>query len=629
MRMAYALVVVGVLGTVAAANDVAADDETTVRVQEGQSLRDIAQQQLGDPDLWTEILRANGLQSPADVRPGMELKVPAAEIAAADRALRQALAAIQRATKQGARLFAASQIERGIARYENAVAKRKAGDWSAATRAADEAQIAAGKALQLAAKSRDTAAEARLTDREGSVEGRTPQELVWSDRQRDAVLIEEEKLRTLSRSSAQITFRDDSRLRLSANSQAVIQRMRSDPLSRTEEAKVSLVEGDFYALLSGKSERKKFELQVPEVETDVDSRNFWVRRDDSGAKFTNYDEGILKVAANGSAVELGRNEATLVRTGRQPNDKVGILAAVHLDAPDDNAQTVTEDVVLRWSPVEEAVGYWLELAYDPGFQRMKISRWGLKNTSLATGDLEISTYYWRIAALDKFGLPGERGEVWRFFVRVDQTPPFLTIAEPAEEAILTRSPFVVRGQTERDARLRLNGEPVTVDAEGRFVVDLTAPPGDGVLSFEVADRAGNVAKRQRAYRYVPDEAAVLHFDDGIPQLAPRHFVTRGDVISLTGATHPGAKLLLQAAGQPLREAAYAGRGRPLHAERAGERQQRRLSIEWSSAPGSRARTNSRSVLTASRRRSASSSPRPRSPQWSGCRYVAVPRAPPA
>ena len=142
------------------------------------------------------------------------------------------------------------------------------------------------------------------------------------------MLTEEERLRTLSRSSAQITFRDDSRLRLNANSQAVIRRMRTDPLSRTEEAKVSLVEGDFYALLAGKTDRKKFEVQVPEVTTDVESRNFWVRRDDSGSKFTNFDEGVLRVAANGSAVDLGRNEGTLVRNGRQPTEKVGILPAV-------------------------------------------------------------------------------------------------------------------------------------------------------------------------------------------------------------------------------------------------------------------------------------------------------------
>ena len=171
--------------------------------------------------------------------------------------------------------------------------------------------------MLLAAAGRDAVAEARLSDREGSVEGRKPQELVWTDREREAALIEEEKLRTLSRSSAQITFRDDSRLRLNANSQAVIRRMRTDPLSRTEEAKVSLVEGDFYALLSGKSERKKFDLEVPEVETDVDSRNFWVRSDPSGSKFTNYDEGALRVSANGAEVTLGRNEGTLVRSGRR------------------------------------------------------------------------------------------------------------------------------------------------------------------------------------------------------------------------------------------------------------------------------------------------------------------------
>ena len=86
----------------------------------------------------------------------------------------------------------------------------------------------------------------------------------------NAILIEEEKVRTLSRSTAQITFRDESRLRLNANSQALIQRMRVDPLSREEEAKVSLIEGDFYALLAGKSQRRNFELEVPEVQTQIE-----------------------------------------------------------------------------------------------------------------------------------------------------------------------------------------------------------------------------------------------------------------------------------------------------------------------------------------------------------------------
>jgi hypothetical protein len=535
-----------------------AADALKVRVQPGQSLRDIAQQQLGDPDLWTEILRANGLNSVTDVQPGMELTVPAAEIAAADRALRRALAALQQATEQGARLFAAPQIEHGLALYEEGAAKRKAGQWAEAAKAAGQAQLAAGEAMKLAAAGRDAVAEARLSDREGSVEGRKPQDLVWSDRERDAALIEEEKLRTLSRSSAQITFRDDSRLRLNANSQAVIRRMRTDPLSRTEEAKVSLVEGDFYALLSGKSDRKKFELMVPDVDTEVDSRNFWVRRDESGSKFTNYDDGALRVAANGSEVTLGRNEGTLVRNGRQPTDKVGILGAVALEAPADDSRTFSADATLRWAPVPDAKGYWLELAYDQGFQRMTMSRWGLKDTSFATGPLDIGTYYWRIAALDQFGLPGDRGTVWRFDVRVDQTPPYLAIRKPEDGELIRTTPIDIEGDAEKGSRVRLNGAALDIGADGRFATRLDVAPGRNELLLEATDAAGNVTQRRRSFQFVPDEQAVLHFDETIPRLAPLHFVTDRDVISLTGTTDPGSQLLLHAKGAQLRASTYAG-----------------------------------------------------------------------
>lgn len=390
------------------AGGLAAAEALTIRVREGQSLRGLAQEHLGDPDMWAEILRANGLRSITDVRPGTELIIPAAEISAANKALGTALEKLQRATEQGARLFAAAEIEEGLRLYEEGVAERKARRWGEAARLAGRASLAAATALKLAAAKRDAAAEARLSDRAGWVEGRTPRDLVWSDRSLHAVLVEAEKVRTLSASSAQITFRDDSRLRLSANSEAVIQRMRVDPLSRREEARVSLVEGDFYALLNGKSERQTFEVEVPEAQTEVDSRNFWVRRDESGAKFTNYDDGTLNVAANGATVELGRNEGTLVRTGQAPSGKIGVLPAPDLRAPEDDGEAFGGQAELAWSPLPDATGYWLELAHDPGFARMAASRWGLKEGGFATGQLELGSYYWRVAALDKFGLPGER-----------------------------------------------------------------------------------------------------------------------------------------------------------------------------------------------------------------------------
>ncbi len=101
--------------------------------------------------------------------------------------------------------------------------------------------------------------------------GQKIQENSWTDRELNSVLNEQEKLRTLSDSTAQVVFRDASRLRLNPNSQAVIQRMRDDPLSRRKEAQISLVEGDFYALLAPESERSKLEVSLKNVDAKIDS----------------------------------------------------------------------------------------------------------------------------------------------------------------------------------------------------------------------------------------------------------------------------------------------------------------------------------------------------------------------
>ena len=114
----------------------------------------------------------------------------------------------------------------------------------------DIASLLAQEALEIAIAQRDRSAEAVVSDVQGEVQGRAPAEPSWSGRNLDDILVEFERVRTLSSSTTQITFRDLSRLRLNANSNATIQRMRSDPLTGDEVTKVSLVNGDFYALLN-------------------------------------------------------------------------------------------------------------------------------------------------------------------------------------------------------------------------------------------------------------------------------------------------------------------------------------------------------------------------------------------
>ena len=120
-----------------------ADATLKVRVQDGQSFREIAQKHLGDPDLWTEILRANGLRSITDVRPGPSSSSRPNEISAANRALRRALERLQRATEQVRGCSRPPRSRMGSRLYERAVAKRKAGEWAEAEHLAGEAALAA------------------------------------------------------------------------------------------------------------------------------------------------------------------------------------------------------------------------------------------------------------------------------------------------------------------------------------------------------------------------------------------------------------------------------------------------------------------------------------------------------
>ena len=224
-----------------------------VRLESEQTIRQIAERYLDDPNLWPEILQASGLNSITQLRPGITLRIPANEISTANKALVDALLQIQTANLAGAQLFAPLNIGKAISLHDEALTKRMQRDWTRTRGLASDSFSEATVALEKSQALRDKAAEALVTGRQGNVEGQRPQDLAWRRLQIQTILIEEEKIRTLSDSTAQITFRDASRLRLSANSNAVIQRMRYDPLKRTEEAKVTLIEGDFYALLTEKT----------------------------------------------------------------------------------------------------------------------------------------------------------------------------------------------------------------------------------------------------------------------------------------------------------------------------------------------------------------------------------------
>jgi hypothetical protein len=530
-------------------------DFLVVTIGSDETIREVAEKYLSDPDLWPEILRSSGINSIADLQPGMELRIPVNEITAANQALIASLGQIQRANQAGAQIFAPDEIGRAVDLHEQALQKRIVREWFATRSLAEASYQEATNAIEVSERNRDVAAEALVTDRNGIVEGQRPEDLSWRDLQLRAILIEEEKVRTLSDSTAQITFRDASRLRLNANSNAIIRQMRFDPLSRREEAKVSLIEGDFYALLAGEADdRSRFSVEVPEVDAVIDSGDFWVSHQEGTAKFANYDDQVVKVAANGGAVTLGKNEGTVVDRGERPRDALAVLPPPRLSAPADEAVVYVAAPELSWAPIQGSAGYWLEISTDQNFDRIVENSFGIAGPTHVAKPLPAGGYFWRVAALDGFGLPGARSETWRYRVAPDNVPPFLRIDAPPRDGILREASVTVSGEAEPGASVAVNGEPVVVAGDGAFSAAIAALPGDNAVTVVATDPAGNVTTDERRFVFMPDQASIVAYDPAIPRLAPTHFLANGDVLSLSGRTTPSSEVEIRA-GKSVRAAA--------------------------------------------------------------------------
>jgi hypothetical protein len=536
-------------------------DRLEVVVRPGQTLRQIASDYLGDPNLWHEIVRASDLGSAAEVEPGTVLLIPRTEVSVAARALDSAAEKIREATEAGARVFAGDTIDAAVDARREAIEERRAGRWDACRDAAARATDLAGRALSETKAARAASAEAVLRNGTGRVEGRRSVDLVWSPRDPGSLLVESEKLRTLSASSALVMFADASNLRLGPNSQAVIQSLRVDRLNGREEAKVSLVEGEVYALLDGGGSRRGLEVQVPGVTTDSISTDFWIRRDGGETKIANYDARGMKVSSAGSTVELARNQGTRVASGVPPTAPQDLLAAPVPSAPDQDAQLGGATTVMRWTAVHNAHAYAIDVATDAAFATLLSQQSDLDATQLVLWNLTEGTYYWRVAAVDDAGFPGPRSPSQRFRVRRPRQPPFLAIDSPRSGQILRTRSVVVAGRAQPRSRLFVRGQPVRLMDDGSFRHQISLHEGANMIRIELITSTEDRARRTLNVMSMPDRDASLEIDTDLPTDEGGRLVTAAERLQVTGAAAPGARLAVIMGGLEITSAfADAGGG---------------------------------------------------------------------
>jgi len=536
----------------------------TVTVRENQSLRDIAKEYLGNPNLWVDILRTNKLPSASDIKVGMSLKIPATALMRANRALRDALDIIDKATMAGARLFAPDIIADAIETRNRAIAKRNIGRYDLSYKLARESKEKAREALRICIANQNVPAEAIINYRKGTVQHRGTDVRIWNSAIINTILIEGVRVRTLSESYAGILFRDESRLRLEENSLALIQKMRSNKLANTEDSSITLLEGDLSAFLGGSRKGGNFRLKIPDIETKIRSSHFWVSRDKKATRFSNFD-GELEISTGDDKLVIRKNYGSVVGRKQKKLELQKLLPRIHLISPPTAADILDGRLVLEWEPVEKAHSYWLEIANDKSFNKVVFSKKTLTSKRYVQENAPQAVYYWRVAAVDKHGLPGTKSEVRMVKVLKDTISPYLLITAPPQDAVVRDSIITLVGEAELGATVLVEGGPLKLDPKGRFRAFIPLSLGLNTLSVEARDSADNVTRQKLKVTFLPDtELGVFNFDGSMNQVSPNHFLVQGKGFILIGKTVKDSSISLKSVQSPYKANTYADKSGFFH-----------------------------------------------------------------
>ena len=130
-----------------------------------------------------------------------------------------------------------------------------------------------------------------------------------------------------------------------------------------------------------------------------------------------------------------------------------------------------------------------------------------------------------------------------------------SVTEPADQDVVSQSDLVVRGETDRGARILINGQPAFVSAEGDFIEKLLLQPGLNTIVVAAANRFGK--ERIETLRieavFTPeqaplDESALVPQDEhpirliiSAPAKAVNVVVSADGVKVLSGRLEPGEK----------------------------------------------------------------------------------------
>jgi hypothetical protein len=344
---------------------------------------------------------------------------------------------------------------------------------------------------------------------QGNVKTRGVGGLDWKTAEVKVPLRKSDLVRTYPSSSAEIKFFDETRVTVRPDSLITIEETSREGNSASGKIAWKVTSGEINYETSRKDSGST-EAYTPTFRLALEGNSAGTMRvGEGGLTAVAQLSGTANIETKtGEKIRLAANEGLKVdATGKAgakqvlpdppavqiPGDGSGLLSLVE-DAP----------VVVSWSPSAGAAAYRVQVeSKSPGGRAVVFDQEGVKGTSVSVPGIEAGEFVVKVAGLTQDGVAGKFSSPASFSVErstpVRPTPaaaaPFLTI-----EAFEARGNVLrLVGKTVPGARLTVNGDTVTVQADGSFSEFVTLPRKTGEQRITIRSTApgGGVAEETR------------------------------------------------------------------------------------------------------------------------------------
>ncbi len=211
-------------------------------------------------------------------------------------------------------------------------------------------------------------------------------------------------------------------------------------------------------------------------------------------------KGAGEVVRGSETVKLGNFEKVSFKSDSPSMAKTKELGPPVLISPSNMAPIFTSGkqlpVQFSWSPVDNTAGYRVRVSRNPYFSSTVLDQ-TLKESQL-TANLQEGAYYWMVQSLNAEGKESIESEKNRFTIipkGADAAPIVLEL----EQFVQHGHVIEIRGKTEANARVMVNGQEVPMITNDGSFQFLTAPlpTGENLITITAQNAKGGVKTEQK------------------------------------------------------------------------------------------------------------------------------------